>query len=311
MAKEAKLQRLNLELTSRCNYACVGCPTHELIRGKGSIDSRLYKKVFDEVGNDIDRVFLWGYGEPLLHPQATELIRYAGERDFSARKVLSTTGWKLEDLSDIEALTKLDELIISINGLTPEVYAKHQINGDLEKVLRGVERISPMLADSNTRFIMQIVAHKGNLVELPAAEKFARRYGFDMLVVKSFNVMDRTSETFDRFVPIGTRYSRYSKGLNDPAKVPESGIYPCEEAMVINWDGSVNPCCWDYKGEYNFGNVGDNGVYSVWNNSFYKQHQENIRKNKFLDICVDCANSKTVSATSFTDKGGEDVKKSI
>jgi len=304
-----KLQRINLELTSKCNYACVGCPTHELIRGKGSMDLGLYRSILDEVGNSLDRVFLWGYGEPLLHPQVTELIRYAG--DFSTRKVLSTTGWKLEDLLDIEVLTKLDELIISINGLTPEVYAQHQINGDLEKVLRGVKKVSPILADSNTRFIMQTVAHKGNLAELPEAEEFARKYGFDMLVIKSFNVMDKTSETFDRFVPIGTHYSRYFKGLNDSIKVPESGIYPCEEAMVINWDGSVNPCCWDYKGEHNFGNVGEEGVYGVWKNVQFSKHREKIGIGSFLEICVDCANSKTVETISFTNKGDEDVKKSI
>src|SRR3989344_7365917 len=117
---EDKLQRINLELTSRCNYSCVGCPTHDLLRGKGSMNFGLYKAIFDEVGNDIDRVFLWGYGEPLLHPQATELIRYAN--NFSAKKIMSTTGWKLEDLKDIDTLAALDELIISINGVSQEVY---------------------------------------------------------------------------------------------------------------------------------------------------------------------------------------------
>ena len=81
--------------------------------------------------------------------------------------------------------------------------------------------------------------------------------------------------------------------------------------LVINWDGSVNPCCWDYLGEYNFGNVKDRGVYSVWNDTSYQQHRESIKGNKFLEICIDCANSKTVSIISLTDKGGEDVKKSI
>ena len=168
-----------------------------------------------------------------------------------------------------------------------------------------------MIAGSNTRFIMQTVAHKGNLDELPEAEEFARKYGFDMLVVKSFNVMDRSSKTFNRFVPMGTSYSRYSKGLNDPAKVPESGVYPCEEAMVINWDGSVNPCCWDYKGKYSFGNVSGEGVQGVWKNIQSSKHREEIKAKSFLEICVDCANSKTVETKSFTCKGGEDVKKSI
>jgi len=309
MGKEDKLQRINLELTSRCNYACVGCPTRELVRGKGAMDPELYKAIFDEVGNKIDRIFLWGYGEPLLHPQVTDLIRYA-ER-FSTKKVMSTTGWRLEDLEYPETLTKLDELIISINGLTPEVYSQHQINGDLEKVARGLERIAPIMASSDTRYVMQLVAHKKNLEELPEAERFAKRYGFDMLVIKSFNVMDLSEETFERFVPLGTKYSRYAKGLSDPPKVPESGVYPCEEWMVINWDGSVNPCCWDYKGEHDLGNVRDEGVYGVWNNLRASKHREKIQSGSFLKICVDCANSKTVSTSSFTEKGGDDVRKSI
>lgn len=304
-----KLQRINLELTSKCNYACVGCPTHELIRGKGSMDIKLYKAIFDEVGNDLDRIFLWGYGEPLFHPRITDFIRYAG--NFSAKKVMSTVGWKLEDLSDIESLTALDELIISINGITPEVYLQHQVHGDLEKVIRGLVRVSPVLKGSKTRFIMQMVAHKRNIDEITRAKDFAREYGFDMLVVKSFNVMDRKKDTFDRFVPIGTSYSRYEKGLTDAPKKPKNGIYPCEEWMVINWDGSVNPCCWDYKEEYNLGNVCDEGVYEVWNNIVASKHRGEIRKGNFLKICIDCANSKTIEAISLTNKGGEDVKKSI
>lgn len=303
------LNRINLELTSRCNYACSGCPTHNLLRGKGSMNPDLFKSIFDEIGNNVERVFLWNYGEPLLHPNIGELIRYG--KGFTAKKVLSSTGWKLEDLEDVQSLAKLDEFIISMNGFTPEVYSQHQINGDLEKVLRGLKRIAPVMADSNTRYILQTVAHKGNLGEIPLAETFAKKHGFDMLVVKSFNVMDRSQATFDRFVPLGTDFSRYKNGLNDPAKKPVSGVYPCEEAMVINWDGSVNPCCWDYLGEHNFGNVKDRGVYAVWNDISYQQHREDIRRNKFLEICIDCANSKTVSTTSFTEKGGEDVKKSI
>lgn len=304
-----KLQRLNIELTSKCNYACVGCPTHDLLRGKGSMNLELYKAIVDEVGNDIERIFLWGYGEPLLHPRISDMLRYS--REFSTRKIMSTTGWRFEDLSDPESLTYLDELIVSINGVNPETYTIHQVNSDLEKVVRGIVRVSPIMRDSKTRFIMQTVAHKENLSELEKAEDFAMRYGFDMLVIKSFNVMDGRQETFDKFVPLGTPYSRYKEGLNDLPRKSENGVYPCEEWMVVNWDGSVNPCCWDYRGQYNFGNVREQGVYGVWNNIIASMHRDNIRQRKFLDICIDCANSKTIQTKSFTNKGGEDVKKSI
>jgi len=305
-----KLKRLNIELTSRCNYACVSCPTHRLLRGKGTMDINLYKSILDEVGNKLERIFLWGYGESLLHPKITELLRYL--EGFSVWKIMSTNGWKLEDLADAESLTCLDNLIVSINGLTPRKYALHQVNGDIDKVIRGIKKVSPILRDSKTKFIMQIVAHKENLDELKKAGDFARSYGFDILVIKSFNVMDRKQETFDKFVPIGTPYSRYKKELNELPENLKNVIYPCEEWMVINWDGSVNPCCWDYTGKYNLGNVHEKGVYGVWNNVVASRHRNQIRTGKFLDICINCANSKTIQIKSLTSKGEEeDVKKSI
>jgi len=304
-----QLKRINLELTSRCNYNCVSCPTNELLRGKGTMDIDLYKAIFDEAGDKLERAFLWNYGEPLLHSQVAELIRYSGK--FSAKKVLSTNGWRLEDLEDPESLRELDELIVSINGLTPETYSIHQVNGDLEKVLRGIEKIAPIIRDSKTKFTMQAIAHKGNLDELRYFEDFAKKCGFDMFVIKSFNVMDRKQDTFHNFVPIGTEFSRYPHGLQNPPKIHEGGIYPCEEWMVINWDGSVNPCCWDYKGEHDFGNVREQGVYGIWESMNAFRHREKIRSKRFLDICNDCLGSKAVSSCSFTNKGGKDVNKSI
>lgn len=304
-----ELRRLNVELTSACNYACVSCPTHSLIRGKGVMSLELLKAIFDEVGNDLDRIFLWGYGEPLLHPDISEILKYANR--FSVKKVLSTTGWMIENLKEPESLCQLDELIISINGLTKESYAKHQINGDLEKVLRGIKKISPIMHNSKTRFIMQMVVHKGNLGDIPEAKYFANKYGFDMLVLKSFNVMDKKQETFDEFVPLGTKFSRYKHKLDEFNVISDNRKYPCQDWMVVNWDGSVNPCCWDYTGKYNLGNVGKEGVYKVWNGFTALNHRNLIKKRNFLDICINCADSKIVNSYSFTVKGSDDVNKSI
>ena len=62
--------------------------------------------------------------------------------------------------------------------------------------------------------------------------------------------MDKKQETFDKFVPADSSFSRYKHGLNESPKYSENKTYPCQEWMVINWDGSVNPCCWDYNGKH-------------------------------------------------------------
>jgi radical SAM protein with 4Fe4S-binding SPASM domain len=280
------LKRLNIELTSRCNYSCVGCPTHSLRRGKGDIDPKLFLDIFKEVGNDVEKIYLWNYGESLLHPDIEEMLE--GIRKYGCQKVLSTNGWKLEDFDDLKFLTTLDELLISINGLSEETYKIHQRGGDFNKVIRGIKKTSVVLKDSKTRYIMQFIASKHNLGEIKRLRAFAEEMGFKELFLKTFNVMDMNQETFDEFVPVETRYSRYSK--NNPITIPQLSekARPCQEWMVINWDGSVNPCCWDYKGAYVLGNVREQGVYGVWNSDKCVEHRKEIEENNFHEFCIDC-----------------------
>ena len=189
-------------------------------------------------------------------------------------------------------MTAMDEIIISLNGLTPDVYDFHQKGGDFEKVRRGVYLLSSAIEESKTSLILQTVVNQRNLHQLEQLDYFAREHGFDEVVLKSFNVMDNKNDTFSAFVPIGTRFSRYKE---DGSTFPmEKSGGPCFEWMVIYWDGDVNPCCWDYEGRYILGNVGDKGVYGVWNSPEMVKHAERISKNDYLDICVDCRNSKII-----------------
>lgn len=293
---ERELEGLVIEISSRCNYRCVGCPNPVLPRGHGDMDSQLFLDIFKEAGNNIYKAFLWNYGDPLLNRRLPEMLESI--RHYKCLKVLSTNGCKLEDFSDLSFFTTLDKLIISINGLTQEVYEIHQKNGNLERVIRGVKKLVPILEGTKTRLIMQMVAHKENLHQVEQTElvgKFAREIGFHEVIIKSFNVMDMKQETFNRFVPINTSYSRYQKNFRTIRPYNSQGRYPCTEGMVINWDGSVNPCCWDYKGKHILGNLKNKGIYEIWNSPKAVEHREKITSGKFLDICIiDCTSRDPV-----------------
>src|SRR3989344_1605180 len=286
-----ELKRLNIEISSKCNYRCVSCPNSRLPRGNGNIDPDLFFKIFKETGDQISQVMLWNYGEPLLHPKISTLLKNI--RKYKCKKTISTTGWKLEDFEDLSFMTSLDEIIISINGFTPEVYDIHQKGGNLAKVIRGVKRLAPILDKSKTKLIMQTVATRDNITQLVNAKDFARELGFHDISTKSFNVMDNSPQTFQQFVPLGTPYSRY-KDNNLTTKLPENVSPPCLKWMVINWDGSVNPCCWDYQGKYVLGNVKDNGVYSIWKSLTAIKHRKKMKDRDFLDICLDCNGNKKI-----------------
>ncbi len=283
-----KLYGLCVEVSSHCNYRCVGCPSLDLPRGRGHMDENLFSDIFKEAGNELAEVALWTYGEPLLHPKITNMIEGIGK--YNCRKKLSTTGYKLEDFSNLSFLGNLDELIISINGLDEQTYNQHQVGGDLNKVLRGIDRLSEI--PNNVGLTMQVVANKHNVSQIPEFRKFAKKKGFDKLVVKSFNVMDYNPETFNKLVPIKTNYSRYTS--SNPISVPSDlKKVLCKGGMIIGWNGNAYPCCFDYKGDYNIGDIKKSGVYGVWNSKEARLIRNQIKNKNLLEICkTDCSSTR-------------------
>ena len=283
-----KLKRLNIEMTSKCNFNCVGCPSKNLSRGIGNMDPELFYKIFEEIGDSLEVVYLWNYGESLIHPKAPEMLEKI--RDFSCKKILSTNGFNLIDFENLNFLTVLDELIISINGLTQEVYEFHQKGGDLNKVLRGVRRVSKLLKGTKTKLILQFVVNKKNLQEVKSVDEFAKNYGFNRVYIKKFNVMSKDKDILKKFVPMGTEYSRYID--NSLKTKPTSDVpKPCKDWIVINWDGTVNPCCWDYRGENILGDLNRKSVQNIWDSNKCINHLTKISKNQFHKFCVDCTSN--------------------
>jgi radical SAM protein with 4Fe4S-binding SPASM domain len=300
MTELNELKRLNVEVTNICNYLCTGCPTLSLKRERGYMDSSLFFKIFEEAGNNLEKVFLWNYGESTLHPNFSQLLRGIG--NFTTKKILSTNGSRLLEFEDPSLFRNLDELIISLNGLDAPTYNLHQKGGDFLKVMQGIRKVAPFIKDAKTNYALQVVVHKGNLEQLSFAEDFARKEGFDELVFKSFNVMDKQQKTFDEFVPFGTSYSRYSE--KNPSTHPtKSGKgRGCINSMVINWNGDVNACCWDYTGKTVLGNVLNQGVYGVWNSEKAKEFRQSILSKQFSDFCVECAINPVITKIKLSEK---------
>ena len=292
-------KKMMFELSSACNYKCAGCPNLYLDRGYGHMHPDLLFKAFTDVGDKLEKAFLWLYGESLLNPHIEEMLTGIGY--YSTKKILSTNGWRIPDFADIGFLGSLDVLVISINGITPESYAIHQKGGDLYKVLEGAKRVGRELIDSSTVLAMQTVVNKENIGDLEKIKDFAEENGFDEFVLKSFNVMDGSEETFERFVPEGTQYSRYQR--DQKISSPTGSNYSCLSGIALGFNGDVFPCCYDYKGRIILGDLEQQEVSEIWNSQKSRKFRDRIREGKFPDICTDCSNdSRILKKWVFTDK---------
>lgn len=292
MKFESYPQRVMIEITSMCNYKCCGCPTLSPFKSNGHMPVDLFFKIIDEIGYHVEKVMLWNFGEPLTHPDIQEMLQ--GVDKYPILKLLSTNGSLLKNFSDYDFLQSIDILIISINGITEGTYQIHQEGGCLHDVTEVLPEVINSLKDSNTVVVMQTLAHKGNMTDLENLVQFAKSYGFDELSIKSFNVMDEKQETYYKFVPENPMYSRY-------ASLYSKSDF-CLNGLVINWNGEVNPCCWDYFNSTVVGNVSSTSVFDVWNSCYVKTLQKKIQEKKYLPFCHRCTGARIIRKVKLTDK---------
>ncbi len=146
-APRLPLNRVYLELTNRCNFACEFCPNPVMERPQGLMAFDLLERALDEIaGRGIARLVLFHQqGEPTLYPRLEDALRAAAARGLPV--CVTTNGSTLNDrLVDMLLDARLARLTISLQ--TPDE-ASFKIRGArnlafapfAERVARAVRRI--------------------------------------------------------------------------------------------------------------------------------------------------------------------------
>lgn len=138
-----KIDYLRLSVTDKCNLRCIYCmPTDGLkLKPREEILSYEEIKLFAKcaIKQGITRIRLTG-GEPLIRRDVLGLIagltRIPGLKDIS----LTSNGVLLSDFAEALVDVGLNRINISIDSLKPDVFSRITRNGDLSRVIKGVER---------------------------------------------------------------------------------------------------------------------------------------------------------------------------
>lgn len=283
-----------IEPTNICNLKCPGCPTgsNKLPFKQGRMALTDFKKLLDELGPYATYAQLWGFGEPFLHPDILEMVNYC--RQFNLEVRISTNGQFFEDPSKAEALVKsgLSSMKISLDGASQETLQKYRVNASFDKIINGIRLINEAkqkLKAQNPRLVLQFIIMKHNQHEIPIMKALAAdlkmKYKGKSVWVEEENAEDLLpDDRYSRFVMDPT-----TKSLRPAKKPPALCPFPWEWAMV-NWDGSVVPCCKDPYRYHHFGNVSAVSYKSIWRSKSYatfrKQFIKDPSKLKKCDICV-------------------------
>lgn len=266
-----------------CNLKCPLCATGmgEIARVKKRMDYEHFKHAIDQVSDWAYEVSLYNWGEPLLHKDIFDMIAYARSKRL-ATLMSSNLSVHKQGLMDRILESGLDELTVSIDGVTQEVYEKYRVGGNLDLVLKNLEYLMNRREQLGLRtpyVEWQFITFKHNEHEMDGARQLAHETGVDML----------------RFIPPGLPFDAEEQRKRDLGKEwfssnpelryqdPEApkfrnasffhkhgGCFYLYRSMTVNPDAGVAPCCIIYNDKYDFGNLLEKPFNEIWNNELYQ-----------------------------------------
>ncbi|MBL0743343.1 radical SAM/SPASM domain-containing protein [Chryseolinea lacunae] len=293
---------LSFEPTTSCNLRCPECPSglRSFTRPTGMLQEQLFRKVIDQVAPTLSYLTFYFQGEPFLHPQFLDMVKYASQKGIYT--ATSTNAHYLkDDVAKATVQSSLDRLIISIDGTSQDTYQNYRIGGSLNKVLEGTQNIlrwKKELKSKTPHVIFQFLVVKPNEHQIPEVYALADQLGVDDVVLKTAQIYDYKNGS--PLMPTQDRYSRYRQTSDGTYALKNKLMNECWKmwhSCVVTWDGKVVPCCFDKDAHFVLGDLNENTFEEIWNSDKYNAFRASLlRSRSEIEICKNCTEGTKIFA---------------
>jgi len=167
-----------LELSKRCNLRCLICTSIYDDRFKdkrfaGVMSREVFSAVKPYIADSLV-VHPVGHGEPFMNP---ELMRFLKKlKALGPRLSVITNGTLLKGKANALIETRLDQLVVSMDGGEKNIYEYYRAGAKWDSVVKNLEevcRLKKKLGVTNPEVIIEFVAMRGNLKSLPRLVRLA------------------------------------------------------------------------------------------------------------------------------------------
>lgn len=179
-----KVDYVRISVTDRCDFRCVYCMAEEMTflpRQQILTLEEIYRvsRVFVELG--VSKIRLTG-GEPLIRRGILDLVERLGQIVDLEQLVLTSNGSQLPRMAEPLKRFGIKRINISLDSLNPLKFRQLTRNGDLNKVLAGIDAAREQGFD---RIKLNAVILKGrNDDEIMPLVTFARDKGIDLTFIE-------------------------------------------------------------------------------------------------------------------------------
>ncbi len=243
----------------------------------------LYRKVMDEIATYSEpvrsrEIELFHFGESLLHPLIDEMVGYASALGLNVSLSVNAP-YLTPPLAERLLRGRPARLIISLDGNDQESYQR--IRGaaaDYQKARTNLEQLLPVIQDArvDTDICIRIIRLHDNEAFIDTLRQEWESKGIPVEIRPFFPWTEK------EMVALG-HVEKYPPGMPCP--------FPWQY-LVVQWDGTVVPCCRDYNAVNALGNVKHNTLREIWEREASRTIREQHRtgrygSNNFCKKCMD------------------------
>jgi len=280
---------LVLSFVYPCNALCPHCPyTNSNIRKEYRdapfMPEATFKKIADESGPFGAYLRISGGGEPMLHPQATELLVYAKAK--GCKIGLITNGSMFDDDNSRAFIAAgVDMIEFSVDACDKPTYDIVRKGLNFEELRDNVRRMIRMRNEmrGTTKVIASGVNQNG--VDIDAVERYwVQEMGVDYFIKR-------------KFLTWGVNTTLDSARSADPSAYLNTDEVPCPfifERLNIDSRGNVMVCGYDISANTSMGNVNQDSIRGIWHGPGFTFYREKhlAGRGKDISLCSGCPDWK-------------------
>lgn len=295
--------RIVIDSTNYCQLKCPLCPTPENMKKQefSKLKYTNFKKICDEIGKYLYKVTFFNWGEPLLNEELPDCIKEATKHGIRSHVCTNLNTYSYELLEKL-VCSGLYKLTIAIDGTTQEIYEKYSVNGNLQKVLNGIDLINEIKSKKGLEYpilVWQFIVMKHNEFQIEEAKKMAdeRNMKFRIKAV----ALDESDESLiEEWYPSDRNYQR--KAYSETGRPYIDRCIELWNLPVIDCRGNLSPCAYFSKTNYSEYNVFLDGFKKAWNSPQMVMSRKAVKNKKFINNDIPCCTCEyKYSKKSFTE----------
>ena len=272
------LKKAYVEITNVCNLSCAFCPKTK--RVPRTMTAEEFSLVLDRLRGHVTYVYLHVMGEPLLHPQLADLMALAEAREM---KICITTNGTL--------LRKRAEELLAAKNLHKLSVSLHSFEGNGRAVSEEqayLEEVWDFAAKASARGVIVALRlwNEGGLEALNGGilDFLRERIGSsDWPETRggSFKLAERLYLE---------RAQKFDWPDLDANEADTQFCYALRDQLGVLADGTVVPCCLDHEGDLGLGNLFEEELDTILNNTRARGLRDGFSRRQPTEaLCRRCA----------------------